>query len=76
MNDPFRLGQHDAQLQSLDIRVGRIEASLEDVNTKLDTVLMALAERRGERKMIATIAALAGGLGSFVMSFIFKVWEK
>jgi hypothetical protein len=74
--DPVEFGEHRARLVGLDNRLVRVEMSLDEANVKLDTVINALAERRGERKAIATMATLAGGLGSLIVTMFYKWMEK
>jgi len=70
----FTLGQHDAQLRALEDRSERIEASVSGMHSKIDSVITTLAERRGERKTIAVLATLAGGLGSVVITVLLKIF--
>lgn len=59
----FNLGRHEAMIENLDARTSRIEA-------KLDVVLAARDEQRGERKMLVLIATGAGAAASFVVGVI------
>jgi hypothetical protein len=73
--DPVEFGRHSAQLEAMDNRLCKVETTVNTVNDKLDDVLMQLAEKRGERKAIATVATLAGGLGSLVITILYKWLE-
>lgn len=69
----YELGQHSAQINALGERIRGLEGSVTGMDKKLDTVLIALAERRGERKTIAAIATVAGGVGSFILTALLKM---
>jgi prefoldin subunit 5 len=65
----FELGRHEAQIQALTDRTERIE-------TKLDTVILTLSERKGERRTIAYVATAAGGFGSLLVTVLAKLFIK
>jgi hypothetical protein len=71
--DAFDIGR---RLGDLDARSERLESTVTDINGKLDTLVMAAAEKRGEKRMIAFFATAMGGIGSLVMSIIFKLWDN
>jgi len=73
VND-FRLGEHTAQITALALQVSGLEKNVAKMDGKLDQISIALAERRGERKAIAFFATAAGGLGSFLMTMLLKLW--
>jgi hypothetical protein len=72
MDATFLLGQHSAQLVALAERSERTEVTVNSMNEKLDTIVIALAERKAERRTIAAVATAAGGVGSFLMSLLLK----
>jgi hypothetical protein len=63
--DPFKLGQHEADIQTLKETVGRIELAVNDIQ-------QSLAEQRGERRVALWLVGMGGGaLGS-----ILTAWGK
>ena len=64
----FVLGQHEADLKQIGLRVASIER-------KLDGVVLTLAERKGERKALAGLAAVVGGLMSLIVSIVVRLWH-
>ena len=70
----FTLGQHDAQLRALEDRSERIEASVSGMHSKIDSVILTLAERRGERKTIAMLAVPAGAIASIIVTVLLKIF--
>lgn len=74
MND-LMLGRHEEAIRNLAERVGGLEDHADSIEGKLDTILQHLAERRGERRMIALFATAMGGVGSFLMTIALKLWE-
>ena len=71
--DPVEFGRHSAQLDALHSRMCHVEEVIESMNTKLDSVLMTLAERRGERRF--SFAAI-GFLGTLVGTFVSWLLHK
>lgn len=70
--DAYEVGE---RIGALDARVCRVETTVDKVDRNVEALLIQRAERKGERRVIAFVATLAGGLGSFVMALILKLWE-
>lgn len=72
MTEPlFRLGQHEAKLDALTDRVENIEHVMVSMDGKMDTVLSALAERRGERRVAGWLGGtVAGAAVSFAVTYL------
>jgi hypothetical protein len=76
----FDLGRHEAMLDSLSSRMGNVERAVAGMDSKLDKVILGMetreAARKAERRAVATVATLAGGAGSFLISLLLKVWGE
>lgn len=71
----FELGRHEAQIADLSRQVRNVERTVSNVDAKLDGVIVALAERRGERKALAMLATVAGAVGSVVVTVLLKLFR-
>lgn len=56
------VGRHDAQIEGLENRLGKVEA-------KLDSVLSILNQAKGGWKTLLMVAGVAGSVGALVGKF-------
>lgn len=64
----FDIGRHEAMLDALDGRTSRIENTVAGFDQKLDEVLLHLAEKRGERKMLFLVASAVSAAVSVLIA--------
>ena len=74
-DDAFRLGEHNARLDALDGTTTRIERKVDMLTESVEDALLALAEKRGERRAAVYIAGLAATLVSIVIAIVTRVLE-
>lgn len=72
MGDPFKLGEHEGRLGALESGLLRVENTVDEVNSKLDTVLQTLAEQRGEKHATRTIAGAIATAVSIIIAVLAK----
>jgi hypothetical protein len=73
--DPIRFGLNEGHLKAVDERLVKVENTVNNISEKVDTVLIALAEKRGERRAAAYIAGLTASLVSIVIAVVAE-WTK
>lgn len=66
MSDQFTLGQHEEAINTLLQRTERIETAVSEIQ-------LALAEKRGERRVALWAASAAGGFVAFVFMVVGKI---
>lgn len=72
----FMTGRHEAQIAALDDRMCRVETGVESMNEKLDKVIVSLAEKRGERRVVVYLAGVVGAFVSLIVTVIARaVWR-
>jgi len=64
----FDLGRHEAMIESLDSRMSGVEHTVTSMDKKLDSVLLHLAEKRGERKVLVLVASAAATVVSILIA--------
>lgn len=64
----FKLGQHEASIAGIDRRLGTVETTVSGFDKKLDDILIHLAEKRGERKMLILVASAASAVVSAMIA--------
>lgn len=74
--DPVRFGRGEAQLEGIDLRLKNLEGTVTGIDHKLETVLIALAERRGERKGAKFVAGVVASAVSIIMGLVFKMLDS
>jgi hypothetical protein len=60
MND-FRMGQHEEAIRQLQQDVTSVRTEVEGVRMDTRAILIAMAEKRGERRTLVKFGALVGG---------------
>lgn len=68
--DPVEFGRHSAQLDALHTRLAHVEETITSVDAKLDTVLVTLAEKRGERRVAVAVAGFMGSLVGILFGWL------
>ena len=72
MIDPVQFGRLEARVEAVSTRIDSVDRSVQAIDTKLDTVLNTLAEKRGERRMATAVAGFGGSLLGILFGWLAK----
>lgn len=70
--DPVEFGKHAERISMLQTDVAELKTGMASANAKLDSVIVQLAEKRGERRMATAIAGFGGSLLGILFGWLAK----
>lgn len=70
--DPVDFGRQQARLDAIEQRLMGLEGTVFGVDKKVETIIVTLAEKRGERRVATAVAGFGGSLLGLLFGWLAK----